>query len=59
MKELYSIDLCFGKQDHLSIKGPILIPYLEQEEEINDPNFNPNQEIPIDIRSEESSKYSL
>jgi len=29
IKHMYSISLCMGKMDHLTIEGPIILPYLE------------------------------
>jgi len=54
MKEIYSINLCFGKQDHLNIRGPILIPYLEQEEELSSQSYVP-KDSSYDNKNEESS----
>lgn len=35
MKEMYSLSICFGKKDHLNIMGPILLPYLECTDSLN------------------------
>ena len=59
MKDLYSIDLCFGKQDHLYIKGPILIPYVEQEEEINSHSYTAQDSNGSNNKNEESSKIII